>query len=95
MFTWLQRDPDEPSLWRDLKTGAAGWVPRVGLSLATAGGLFAITFVLMGLVDLVTNLRDHHIAIGVALAGASWGISLVFIWSAYSQALEIWRLIRG
>lgn len=85
MFTWLQRDPDEPSLWRDLKTGRAGWVSRGGLSLAAAGGLFAIVFVLMGLMDLSIGLRDHHIAVGIGLGGAAWCVSLVFIWATFSR----------
>jgi hypothetical protein len=91
MIPLWPRDPDDPSLWRDLKTGDAGWVPRVGLSLASAGGVIAAGFVLMGLFDLGVGLRDHHVAIGVALAGVAWCASLVFIWATFSRW---WRILK-
>lgn len=87
MLIWLRRDPEDPSLWTDLQNGQAGWLPRVGLSLASAGGLFSLTFILMGLIDLSLGLDEHHIAIGVALAGVAWCATLVLIWASFHK----WR----
>ncbi|MCZ6836758.1 MAG: hypothetical protein O7G85_13365 [Planctomycetota bacterium] len=87
MFRWLRHDPEDPSLWADLQIGQAGWVPRVGLSLAAAGGLFSIMFIMLGLIDLSLRLDDHHIAIGIGLAGVTWCVALVFIWASFRK----WR----
>ncbi len=85
MFPWFSSDPDEPSLWRDLKTGDAGWMSRIGLSVAAAGVVFAMSFFMMGMIDQSVGLRDRHVAVGVGIGGAIWCVALVLIWATFSR----------
>ncbi len=93
LFPWLSRDPDEPSLWHDLKSGDAGWLPRTGLSLAVAGLVFAMIAMMMGMLDDFVGLRDRHVAVGVGIGGAAWCVTLVFIWATFSRWLKAIKTI--
>jgi len=95
MISWPKADPDAPSLWRDLRSGDAGWLPRIGLSFASAGGILAIVFCGLGLADLVVRMSDGMIAIGVGLGAAAWCIALGLLWSTYGRAWKALKTIFG
>ena len=96
--SWFVRHPEEPSLWRDLKSGDAGWLPRIGLSLAAAGFVFAITFLIIGLLDHLFRLSDSYMAVCIGIGGAAWCVSLMFIWATFPRwwkALKTFFCILG
>ncbi len=90
----LDRDEGQPSLIDDLRSGRAGLVPRVSLSIALAGAILAIPMFIFGLIE-VTDRRvdDQYIAIGVCLAGAIWCGSMIAIWSTYRRWQRVIRTI--
>ena len=76
------------SLWDDLTKGRAGAPLRIGLSLAAAAALMSTLMFLLGMIEHGTGRVDtEHIATGLALAGAAWCGSLVWLWSSYRK----WR----
>ena len=76
------------SFWDDLTKGRAGAPLRIGLSLAAAAALMSTFMFLLGLIDHGTGRVDTaHIATGLALTGAAWCGSLVWLWSSYRK----WR----
>ena len=81
---WFERDDDRPSVWRDLRSGRAGWPVRLGLSLAAAAGLLACLLLIFGLIE-ATGLRvsDEITAVGLGLGGAAWCTLLAWLWATY------------
>ena len=66
------------SLFRDLESGEAGVLPRMGLSLAAAAGLAAAMMLLLFSFDQLlrnasppTYLRDEHAAVALLVPGAN------------------------
>ncbi len=75
------------SLVRDLRTGRAGAPLRVGLSLVAAALFVSLLMFLVGVIDQAGSVRDEHVAIGLALTGATWCVALAWLWSSYRK----WR----
>jgi len=90
LLPWLNqgelREGDR-SLVRDLRTGRAGAPLRIGLSLVAAAGLVSVLMFMFGVLDQGGRIRDQHVAMGLALAGATWCVSLAWLWSSYRK----WR----
>ncbi|MEX2219111.1 MAG: hypothetical protein WD749_10170 [Phycisphaerales bacterium] len=77
-------------LWGGIRDGTAGFLPRVGLSIAgAAAGLGGLMF-LLGLLEASSSARrimDWHIAMGVLAVVVAWLGLLYVLWSSYSR----WR----
>ncbi len=75
------------SLLADLRAGRSGAPLRIGLSLAAAALLVSVLMFLFGMIDLGGRVRDEHIAMGLALTGGTWCVTLAWLWSSYRK----WR----
>jgi len=90
LLPWLNqgelREGDR-SLVRDLRTGRAGAPLRIGLSLVAAAGLVSVPMFMFGVIDQGGRISNQVVAMGLALAGATWCVSLAWLWSSYRK----WR----
>ena len=76
------------SLRDDLGLGQAGAPLRIGLSLAAATVLMSTLMFLLGMIEHGGGRVDTaHVATGLALTGAAWCGSLMWLWSGYRK----WR----
>lgn len=80
-------------MWRDLKSGDAGWLPRVGLSFAAAGAISAVTFFMIGVFDDLISIRDRYITIAIGVGGAVWCVTLMFIWATFHRRWKVLKTI--
>lgn len=64
MLSFLNRDARR-SLWQDLRTGEAGWVPRAALSLVSGVALVAIAMLILGIASqFSTRMVTYTAGIG-------------------------------
>jgi hypothetical protein len=76
------------SLWRDVRSGRAGFGVRMILSAAALGLCLAILFVILGLLENNrVSIRDEEAFAGLAAAAAAWMVCLHTIWSTFPR----WR----
>ena len=74
-----------PHLWRDLRSGRAGFGIRLGLSAAAAILCFSALMIMIGLVDSRGRVNDEQVFAGVALAIAGWLSSLYVVWGTFPR----------
>ena len=81
-------------LLRDLRSGAAGFATRLGLSLAAATASVGTLMVFLGLADTTAHrVRDGHVAVGMLLVLLIWVGFLFPIWGSYSRKRHIVRTV--
>jgi hypothetical protein len=89
---WSTEDGPRPSLLRDLRTGAAGALARIGVSLALAAGLVGIAVGFLGIVEMQGSaFSDGGVAFVIGLAGAAWCAGLVATWFTYRKFRRLLR----
>lgn len=82
----LIRDGEGPSLIDDLRTGRAGIVPRLCLSVVFAAALGALPMFVFGLIETSGRwVREEHIALGMCIMGAIWCVSMILVWGTYRR----------
>lgn len=82
------------ALFRSLRDGSAGFVTRLGLSLAAAGAAAGFLMVILGVAeDASRRIRDEHVAIGFLVVLLAWAGLLYPIWSTYSRKRHIVRTV--
>lgn len=92
--------PDSPngpsiafSFLSDIRSGVAGVVPRIVLSVAAAIGLVAAVLLVLGTFaawtpPLKTFSSDGAISMGLAAAAFGWVFALAWIWTPYDRRLR-------
>lgn len=88
--SWWRADAENggTSIRNDLRSGQAGWLIRLGLSLAAAALIGASVMFVIGIVALLdVRVDDEHIVAGLTFGGALWCALLVKLWSGYAR----WR----
>jgi hypothetical protein len=71
---------------RDLRSGHAGWLVRVGLSLVSAAAILSVAMVCLGLLEAASGrLRDEHLALTMGVAGATWCSVLALLWWTFQR----------
>jgi hypothetical protein len=80
-------------LWRDLRSGQAGWLVRLGLSLASATGLVALALLCTGVVELLHagRMDDTIGAMFLGAGAAVWCGVLILLWWHYSRLQVVLR----
>lgn len=78
---------DGPSLFRDIRTGDAGAVARVAISLATGLVLVAAALVVIWAVQQAGGNRrgDGTIAAALGGAGLAWCLAQMWVWHSYRR----------
>ncbi len=78
---------DGPSLFRDIRTGDAGAVARVAISLATGLALVAVALVVIWAVQQAGGSRRGDEAIAAAMGGAGlvWCLAQMWVWQSYRR----------
>ena len=90
----LIQNGEGPSLIDDLRTGRAGVVPRVCLSLVFAGVLLALPMFVFGLIETSgRRVREEHIALGLCIIGATWCVSMIVVWATYRRWQRIIKTV--
>ena len=78
----------------DLRSGHAGWIIRSAASVATAMVLVAFALIALGIMEISGAwVRDHHIAMGLCMAGLVWCCSLIFLWKGFRRGQRAIRTL--
>lgn len=93
MFPFTSSDERGPSLWRDLREGRAGVIPRLGLSLCLGVAIFAAGVLLAAVLDEFADLDEAHIAVIVAVGGVLWCAGLLWLWAGMRRVGHIVRSV--
>ncbi|MHC5024232.1 MAG: hypothetical protein ACYTGG_10035 [Planctomycetota bacterium] len=84
------RDDERPSVLHDLRSGAAPWPLRLGLTFVASGVVIAAVLAVLGLIEMSTSrLQDEHVALGLAMAGAAWCGATTWIWAGHRRARRV------
>ena len=76
----------DPSLFRDLRTGNAGAIPRVAISLVTALVLVAVSLFAVWFADSFSPFRgDSAAPAAFGGAGLAWCLAQMWIWRSYGR----------
>src|SRR4051812_46424220 len=91
--------PQSPSalaaaLLASLRDGSAGFVSRLGLSLASAAAGIAALMVTLGLAEASSHrIRDEHVALGAMLVLLVWVGALYGLWATYSRKRHVVKTV--
>ncbi len=84
---------EEPSIWRDLRSGKAGWPLRLGMSVvATLGGI-ALIALGTGVFDAAGGLSDGAVALVVCGVVLAWAAALAAIWWRFRKWAPVLRTL--
>ncbi len=84
---------EESSIWRDLRSGKAGWPLRLGLSaVATLGGISLIALG-TGVFDAAGGLSDGAVVLVASGAAMAWAAALAAIWWRFRKWAPVLRTL--
>ena len=97
MLGFFDKRQGMPSLMGDLRSGDAGGLPRIAMSVAAAAAIVALVMLGLGIVDHGDNvhIRDDHVAIALLMSVAPWLLSLRFVWGGYRGRRNLLLAIFG
>ncbi|MHC5109665.1 MAG: RING finger protein [Planctomycetota bacterium] len=81
----------------DFRSGKAGAMSRLAVSLASATILLAMIMSIMGLLAVAGGIRvrEVHVALFLALGAATWFFVLTQIWRGYTRGRRVLPTILG
>ncbi len=83
----------KPSLWRDLRAGRTGLLPRLAASLVAGVALAAGAVLVLSIADLAMYhggwIDDEQVTLALAVAAAVWCVLLTRIWATYRRYRKI------
>lgn len=87
-------DDRRPSMWRDLRSGQAGWFPRLVLSVASGFVLAAFAALAFGFPSM-RPIGEEYLFLLSGMAGLLWCWALVRIWASFRYARKALKTLFG
>ena len=96
LLNWFTRADGLPSLVHDMRSGRAGLMMRVALSLAAAAVSASIVMVPLGMMEIAGyRVHDEHALLAFSLAGVLWCGALAWVWAGYRRWQRTIRTVFG